>query len=95
MSQTVQPISEMKPDPLLEAIDGYRGTIVDLETSTTVLPEEFARGWRELARRMNDVGLQVGDRVILAYGNGPGFIDPNGRNVVCRTSITRAERSAL
>jgi acyl-coenzyme A synthetase/AMP-(fatty) acid ligase len=74
MSQLVDPISEMKPDPILAAIDGYRGTIVDLETSTTVLPEEFARGWRELARRMNDVGLQVGDRVILAYGNGPGFI---------------------
>ncbi len=74
MSQLIEPTAEMAPDPILEAVDGYRGTIVDLDTSTRVLPEEFSRGWRELTRRLDDAGLRSGDRVIVAYGNGPGFI---------------------
>ncbi len=74
MSQLMESMAEMAPDPILEAVDGYRGKIVDLETATVVQPQEFAQGWRELARRMDQVGLRAGDRVIVAYGNGPGFV---------------------
>jgi long-chain acyl-CoA synthetase len=64
----------MTPEPILAAVDNYRGTIFDLDRSLRVPPERFAAGWRGLSRRMGDEGLAAGERVILAVGNGPLFI---------------------
>jgi acyl-CoA synthetase (AMP-forming)/AMP-acid ligase II len=64
----------MTPEPILSAVDGYRGTIHDLDRSLSVGPAEFAAGWHALAKRMGGAGLRAGDRVIVAVGNGPLFI---------------------
>ncbi len=64
----------MTPEPILAAVDNYRGTIYDLDQSLLVTPDRFASGWRGLSRRMGDEGLRPGERVIVAVGNGPLFI---------------------
>jgi acyl-CoA synthetase (AMP-forming)/AMP-acid ligase II len=64
----------MSADPILSAVDGYRGSIVDLDRDMVIRPAMFAHGWQSLARRMGEGGLHRGDRVIVAVGNGPQFI---------------------
>ena len=64
----------MTAAPILEAVDNYRGTIVDLDAEQVIEPARFAAGWRGLARRMAECGLSPGDRVIVAVANGPLFI---------------------
>ena len=64
----------MTPEPILDAVDNYRGSIFDLERSLRVSPRMFAAGWRGLAARLAEAGLSPGDRVIVAIGNGPIFI---------------------
>jgi acyl-coenzyme A synthetase/AMP-(fatty) acid ligase len=68
-----QVADELSPEPILAAVDGYRGTIVDLERGVVVRPEAFARGRLALARQMSQLGLEVSDRVVMAVGNGPLF----------------------
>jgi acyl-coenzyme A synthetase/AMP-(fatty) acid ligase len=64
----------MTPEPILAAVDNYRGTIVDIDRGLVVRPEMFATAWHALARRIAETGLTPGDRVIIAIGNGPVFI---------------------
>lgn len=64
---------DLSPDPILLAADDYRGSIVDLDRSRVVRPDAFARGRLALARQMSQLGLEVGDRVVMAVGNGPLF----------------------
>ena len=64
----------LSPEPILSAVDNYRGTIYDLDRSLVVGPERFAAGWRGLSRRMGQHGLVPGERVVMAVGNGPLFI---------------------
>ena len=66
--------ADMSPEPILSAVDGYRGSIVDLDNARIVGPEAFAAGWQNLSRRLGECGLAVGDRVVVAIGNGPLFI---------------------
>jgi acyl-coenzyme A synthetase/AMP-(fatty) acid ligase len=64
----------MSPEPILAAVDDYRGTIDDLDNGRRIGPDAFAAGWQGLARRMARSGLHEADRVIVAVGNGPLFI---------------------
>lgn len=64
---------DLSPDPILRAADDYRGSIVDLDRDLVVRPDAFARGRIALARQMSQLGLEVGDRVVMAVGNGPLF----------------------
>src|SRR5579871_3547757 len=66
--------AEMSPDAILASIDDYHGLIVDLETSQSIPPQAFADARWTLARKMKEAGLNPGDRVIVAVGNGPLFI---------------------
>ena len=66
-------LTDLGAEPILRAVDAYRGSIVDLDRSITVGPAAFALGWKELAAEMAACGLQPGDRVVLAAGNGPLF----------------------
>lgn len=64
----------MSPAPILDAVDGFRGAIIDLDRSLVVTPASFSNGWQFLSRSMGEHGLAAGDRVIVAVGNGPLFI---------------------
>ena len=64
----------MSPARILEAVENYRGTIVDLDAGQVIAPARFVAAWHGLARRMVESGLSSGDRVIVAVGNGPLFI---------------------
>jgi acyl-coenzyme A synthetase/AMP-(fatty) acid ligase len=69
-----KPVTEMSPEPVLAAVDDYRGSIFDLDRSLLVGPREFAAGRLALARGMGQSGLRAADRAIVAVGNGPLFI---------------------
>jgi acyl-coenzyme A synthetase/AMP-(fatty) acid ligase len=63
----------LSPEPILAAADAFQGSWVDLDRSLTVHAAAFARGWRTLATNLSRYGLDAGDRVIMAVGNGPIF----------------------
>jgi len=65
--------SGLDPGPLLDAVDAFRGSFRDLDRGVEVDAAAFARGWRGLAERLGENGLEAGDRVVLAVGNGPQF----------------------
>ena len=65
----------LSPEPILAAIENYRGIVVDLDQNLKDWSERH--GGREdlgCARRCLSGGLQAGDRVVVALGNGPAFI---------------------
>ncbi len=64
---------ELSPEPILSAAEDYHGSMVDLDRRLVVRPEAFARGRRALVRQMGQLGLETGDRVVMAVGNGPLF----------------------
>jgi acyl-CoA synthetase (AMP-forming)/AMP-acid ligase II len=68
---------DLDPGPLLEAVGAFRGSFHDLdrgsERGSEITAAAFARGWRALAGRLGENGLEAGDRVVLAVGNGPLF----------------------
>ena len=74
---------DLSPDPLLGAIDGYRGTIYDLDRGCAVTASEFHRAQHALASRIRDLGLGEGDRVVVALANGPQFIAMLGAVLRC------------
>jgi acyl-coenzyme A synthetase/AMP-(fatty) acid ligase len=73
-SRASSPENALGPDPILAAVDGYTGSIFDLDHSMTVGPAELGQGWRQLAREMREQGLQRSDRLVMAVSNGPLFL---------------------
>ena len=65
---------DLSPDPLLGAVDSYRGTFLDLDRNITVDSASFHRALGALRARLRRLGLGAGQRVVLAVGNGPAFI---------------------
>ena len=74
MSDTIAQSDVLSAAPILEAVERYRGTIIDLDTSRVISPDEFALAREALAMALGRAGLSSGDRVLLALGNGPLFI---------------------
>lgn len=74
MLDTQSAVVDMSPTDMLAAVDGYQGTIVDLDRCRVVRPHDFAAGWQALARWIREAGLTRGERAIVAVGNGPLFL---------------------
>jgi len=68
---------DLSPDPILDAIEQYRGTFTDLDASTpaaqVVEATRFARGRKLLSDELRQTGLKSGQRVVIAISNGPLF----------------------
>ncbi|MEZ4364248.1 MAG: class I adenylate-forming enzyme family protein [Kofleriaceae bacterium] len=64
----------LSPSPLLDAVARFRGTFFDLDGGVEVAGEELARLRGELAASLVRRGVERGDRVVLAIGNGPRFV---------------------
>jgi acyl-coenzyme A synthetase/AMP-(fatty) acid ligase len=58
----------------LEAVEAYRGWFFDLDQGLKIGPAPWARARRSLAAAMVGQGLDPGDRVVMAIGNGPRFV---------------------
>ncbi len=65
--------TDLSPAPLLDAIENYRGSFIDQDRATVVDAAAFARGRSALTTELPQQGLEAGDRVIVAVGNGPQF----------------------
>ncbi|MEQ8848875.1 class I adenylate-forming enzyme family protein [Botrimarina sp.] len=66
--------TDLRPDPILDAVEGYRGSFVDLHDNREVDARQFHTARTALARRLIDAGLEAGDRVVVAVTNGPQFV---------------------
>lgn len=64
----------LSPEPILSAVDNYRGIIVDLDNSLKVGPAALAAARSRLCKALRASGIQPGDRGIIALGNGPTFV---------------------
>ncbi len=64
----------LSPEPILAAIDNYRGVFVDLDQHLVVDAAALAAGRVTLTRKLLASGLRAGDRAVVAIGNGPLFV---------------------
>ncbi len=74
MSGTLTQTDLLSPAPILDAVEHYRGTIVDLDASRSLSGDEFARARETLTNSLRRYGLMSGERVVVAVANGPLFI---------------------
>jgi acyl-CoA synthetase (AMP-forming)/AMP-acid ligase II len=64
----------LAPTPILDAVEGFGGSIVDLDRGKVVDSDDLRRASYELEKLFRAGGLRSGDRPVLAIGNGPTFI---------------------
>jgi acyl-CoA synthetase (AMP-forming)/AMP-acid ligase II len=62
-----------RPDPILRAVEAYSGSITDLDLSIAVPGGELRRARDALSAQLHARGLNSGDRLVVALGNGPVF----------------------
>ena len=74
MSGTMTQADLLSPAPILEAVEQYRGTIVDLDASQVYSWDRFAQAREALVVALRCHGLGAGDRVVMALPNGSLFI---------------------
>lgn len=66
-----QPLS---PEPILAAFSNYRGSVIDLDFGRVHGPASLARDHAGFASALRRAGVEPGDRVVLAVGNGSNFV---------------------
>lgn len=69
-----QLVADFSPEPILDAVAGYRGSVVDLDLSLTVDSGSLHRTIDNLAWKLGSAGLSAGQRVIISVSNGPQFV---------------------
>ncbi len=74
MAGGVSPARDMSPTPILDRVEAYRGTIVDLDAGAAWTARDLASARAALTRGLKESGLNPGDRCALAISNGPLFI---------------------
>lgn len=74
MSGTLTGSDILSPAPILDAVEHYRGSILDLDLGRTLAADDFAWAREALVAGLRRYGLAPGDRVIVALANGPLFI---------------------
>ncbi len=63
----------LSPTPILDAVEAFRGSVLDLDQRWTIGPAALRRGRDEFSAFLQAQGLRSGDRVVLAVSNGPLF----------------------
>lgn len=64
----------LSAEPILAALANYRGSVIDLDQGRIHGPASLARDHATLATALTAIGVRPGDRVVMAVGNGPGFL---------------------
>jgi long-chain acyl-CoA synthetase len=86
VSGTLTATDIFSPAPILEAADRYRGSIIDVNATCVLGPDEFAKAREALAYWLPRHGLASGDRVIVAISNGPLFVAALVAILACEAS---------
>lgn len=74
MGSTLIQTNDWSPAPILDAVDRYRGTIIDLDAGQVFSSDDFARSQQALVASFRREGVAAGDRVLVAIPNGPLFM---------------------
>jgi acyl-CoA synthetase (AMP-forming)/AMP-acid ligase II len=67
-------VDSLSAEPILAAIENYQGSITDLEDNLTVDAASLAVARGALLSKLQAGGLEAGDRIVIAVGNGPLFV---------------------
>ncbi len=73
-SERAQPADPLSPQPILSAVENYRGAMVDLDRGRAVDAAELGRMRSTLLGLLRAEGIRDGERVLVAIGNGPLFV---------------------
>lgn len=69
----IERTQDLSPGAILDAVEGFRGSVIDLDQGQIVRGAEIARASYELANFMRTEGAAPGDLVLMPIGNGPMF----------------------
>ncbi|EAQ79144.1 class I adenylate-forming enzyme family protein [Blastopirellula marina] len=72
--------------PILDAVENYRGSIIDLDAQRVISADELARARVALIGEFRRQGLASGDRVLVTIGNGPLFPAALAALLACEAS---------
>lgn len=86
MSSPVTSDSIWSAAPILDAVENYRGCIIDLDAGRVISADEFARAREALIAAFRQQGLAAGDRVLVTIGNGPLFPATLAALLACEAS---------
>jgi len=86
VSGTMTQTDLLSPAPILEAVEQYRGSIVDMDASQVYSWDRFAQAREALALALRCHGLGSGDRVVMALPNGSLFIAALAAILACDAS---------
>lgn len=75
--------TDLSVEPILNAVEGYQGNLIDLSQGISVDAATFAATRESLAQQLKQSGLNSGDRVVLAVGNGPKFFTSYTAILMC------------
>jgi acyl-CoA synthetase (AMP-forming)/AMP-acid ligase II len=64
---------DLSPDPLLDLIENYTGSFLDLDHGFAWDGSRLRAARDQLSKELRRHGVEAGDRVLFAIGNGPCF----------------------
>jgi acyl-CoA synthetase (AMP-forming)/AMP-acid ligase II len=64
---------DLSPDPLLDLIENYTGSFLDLDHGFAWDGSRLRAARDQLSTELRRLGVEAGDRVLFAIGNGPCF----------------------
>ncbi len=64
---------DLSPDPLLDLIENYTGSFLDLDHGFAWDGSRLRAARDQLSKELQRLGVEAGDRVLFAIGNGPCF----------------------
>jgi acyl-CoA synthetase (AMP-forming)/AMP-acid ligase II len=73
-SKTPGKSTDLSPTSLLDLFENYAGSFLDLDRDLRLDGPQLRAARDMVAARLRRENVAVGDRVLLAVGNGPGFI---------------------
>lgn len=64
----------LSPAPILDLFESYAGSFLDLDRGLEINGDGLRRSRDELVSDLRRLGVNPGDRLLFAVGNGPGFV---------------------
>jgi len=70
----VTPTLNFSPGPLLDLVEDYTGSFLDLDHGFALDGPGLRAGRDQIVHCLRQMGVAAGDRILFGVGNGPGFV---------------------